>query len=259
MTGSFREAGDQVAELPEVEGDTFLHFCQYAYTGNYILPVAVANMNPEPTSLRDLICLGLEAYHCRNCKVTTSSRGWNWTDFPFCSSNCKDKLSPASFWHLEHYCASCCAQFSDVGGRYESIMASLCDTCTRGQPDHDLRPHNSKSQHSTSDPLLVSLSHSLSCLHHEKKHHKLTVSRQIQGLPSRQSSALEDATSLRRRYVPVGGLPGQEVRNYLSAAFPHDLPSKRLRVHAQLYQFADMYMIEHLKQLVLHKFHRDLI
>ena len=56
----------------------------------------------------------------------------------------------------------------------------------------------------------------------------------------------------------VGPLSHCELQDLLLRCFPDDCPVDNLVAHAKLWQFADMYIANELKELCLHKLHRDL-
>lgn len=62
-----------------------------------------------------------------------------------------------------------------------------------------------------------------------------------------------------KREYPVDGMSHAEAKEHLAKLRPVDHPTSEVSHHAKLYVFANMYLIGGLKQLCLHKLHRDLM
>jgi hypothetical protein len=59
-------------------------------------------------------------------------------------------------------------------------------------------------------------------------------------------------------WLDVGTIRHTAVQDLLLNSSPNDIPVDNLVAHAKLWEFAEMYMVRDLKQLCLHKLHRDL-
>ncbi len=57
--------------------------------------------------------------------------------------------------------------------------------------------------------------------------------------------------------INVGSMTHTEVEQYLLVGSPADVPLDNLVAHARLWVFAHMYVVASLKELCLHKLHRD--
>ena len=62
----------------------------------------------------------------------------------------------------------------------------------------------------------------------------------------------------KRKEYPVDGRNHRRIRNALDAKIPTDRPSNDLLAHARLFIFADKWLVSPLRELTLHKLHRDL-
>lgn len=58
---------------------------------------------------------------------------------------------------------------------------------------------------------------------------------------------------------PLSNMSHHRARVYLAKLQPEDPPTSKLISHAKLFVFANMYLIDDLKRLCLHKLHRDLL
>ena len=62
----------------------------------------------------------------------------------------------------------------------------------------------------------------------------------------------------RNRSYPVADASHTNVRNFLNAKIPADEVADDLLIHARVFVFADKWLISELKELALHKLHRDI-
>jgi hypothetical protein len=62
----------------------------------------------------------------------------------------------------------------------------------------------------------------------------------------------------RNRSYPVANASHTNVRNFLNAKIPADEVANNLLIHARVFAFADKWLISDLKELALHKLHRDI-
>ena len=62
-----------------------------------------------------------------------------------------------------------------------------------------------------------------------------------------------------KRMYPTEGMSHWETRDHLNRLQPPDAPTSEVSAHASLYILAEMYKVEPLKALCLHKLHRDLM
>ena len=72
------------------------------------------------------------------------------------------------------------------------------------------------------------------------------------------STGDQSGTFGKREYT-VDGVSHTEVKEHLAKLRPADHPTSEVCRHAELFIFANMYLVEGLKQLCLHKLHRDLM
>lgn len=76
--------------------------------------------------------------------------------------------------------------------------------------------------------------------------------------PSRESTGVVSTFFATRQY-PAQGMTADTFRKHLSTLTPPDPITDQVSCHARLYIFAECYMIEPLKEICLHKLHRDLV
>lgn len=65
-------------------------------------------------------------------------------------------------------------------------------------------------------------------------------------------------TTFKNLTFPGLGRSHEVLKQYLATLQPADFPTESVYVHAELYVFAEKYMIDSLRDLCLHKLHRDL-
>jgi hypothetical protein len=209
--GQMRESTERVAELGDVDVETFGLFAEFCYTRNYrASPKAKTNKAAEaanaastkrdiPIAERQTRAIGLIALYC--CWCSRVLPGYQQNSI-FCT-NCNNTGSV--------YCVLCRSAVQTPIPWYSG--GPLCLTC--------------RNKSEVQSPALVS-----------------------------SKAALWG--HLQAKEYGAMGMSHDELRTHLKQMKPEDELSDKLVYHAKLYVFANMYMIESLKGLCLHKLLRDL-
>jgi len=212
--GQMRESNERVAELGDVDVETFGLFAEFCYTRNYRAPpkaetnkaVEAANTaNNEkdmPIAERQTRVINLTTLYCCRCAYVLSYLGAGYQQGSILCTSCNS---------TNFYCVLCGSAVQTPILWYGG--GPFCLACRNKSEVQSLALASSKA----------------------------ALWRHLQA----------------KEYGAMG-MSHSELRTHLKQMRPEDELSDKLVYHAKLYIFANMYMIESLKGLCLHKLLRDL-
>lgn len=230
--GSMQESLTNRAILDTVEPDVFSLLAEYAYTGWYTDPGPSALWNTR-ISLAATDENDQGGYCCKACGTTISPSG-RLKLFPNLTVSPPPEVSRCNR----------CATRVEASGKI-----ALFPIHKTGQVE---LARLSEEYNSGISPIGVSCN----C-----KNCRFTAARngilKLQRNAQTDGNVQDEAAFLKRQY-PANGMSHIELTNYFNQHFNLFKTFKKLSLHAKLFVLADMYLIEPLKALCLHRLHRDL-
>lgn len=230
ITSPLKEGLEGEAELPEDDITTFLHFCQWMYSGFYTLAETKEFNGPRELSDYTKPFHGLSDMFCRYCRGTTKTSQLAGDLFPFCSEACRTTIY-TTYRNPKQFCAKCNRQLP-ITDNYTASMPALCQSCEVEQQGRNR---------------LV-----LDWPQCERKNTPLQKRIRANMLADTGLSKEFLQLQLDQAHRPCG--EGQ----FMSTRTSKEMPTEDLVQHARLFVFADKWCIKHLERLALCNLHRDL-
>ena len=125
--GKLEESLTRIGRLPVVDAETFVNFCEYAYSGGYRVQGKTSCGKPVTSKIG--ISLPLQGYHCWSCGSKPDFDSTNKL-FPFCQDSCRWQAQ--NEYTNERKCIVCGRwAFSAKGtGHFNSKVSVVCPICT---------------------------------------------------------------------------------------------------------------------------------
>jgi hypothetical protein len=210
--GQMRESTERVAELGDVDVETFGLFAEFCYTRNYRAP-SKAKTNKAASAANIEKDMPIAEYQTRVINLSTL------------------------------YCCRCSRGLPILAADYQQNPI-FCAVCTGGYPVFCVLCRT------TIQTPILWYGGGPFCLTCRKKPEVRNLA-----LLSKKAALWRH---LQAKEYGAMGMNHVELRAHLKQMKPEDELSDKLVYHAKLYVFANMYMIESLKGLCLHKLLRDL-